>query len=76
MRGASYPASSTTSTSGSPGFHWPAATSRSTTSRICTVVTAATSAPGSRRTASSTAVHEVRPVSNAATMEYGQPGTI
>ncbi|MDX3230452.1 hypothetical protein PV419_33640 [Streptomyces sp. ME19-01-6] len=76
MRGASYPASSTTRTFGSPGRHWPAATNRSTTSRIWTVVTAATSAPGSRRMASSTAVQDVRPVSSAATTEYGHPGTI
>lgn len=76
MRGASYPASITTRISGAPGFHWPAAMSRSTTSRICSVVTAATSAPGSRRIASSTAVQEVRPVSSAATTDYGQPGTI
>lgn len=69
-------ASSTTRIAGSPGFHWPAVTSCSTTSRIWDVVTAATSAPGSTRTASSTAVHDVRPVSSAATIEYGQPGTI
>lgn len=49
---------------------------RSTTSRIWCVVTAATSAPGSRRTASSTAAEEVRPASGAATIEYGQQGTI
>ncbi|MDQ0688928.1 hypothetical protein QFZ56_007891 [Streptomyces achromogenes] len=32
--------------------------------------------PGSRRTASSTAFHDVRPVSSAATIENGQPGII
>ena len=31
-------------------------------------------APGARRTASSGAVHELRPGSNATTTEYGQPG--
>ncbi|SCF61509.1 hypothetical protein GA0115254_10766 [Streptomyces sp. Ncost-T10-10d] len=36
------------------------------------MVTAATSAPGSRRTASGTAVQDVRPVSSAATTEHGQ----
>src|SRR5438067_8557738 len=36
-----------------------------TTSRNCPAVTMAASSPGARRTASSDAVHELRPVSNA-----------
>lgn len=59
MPGGSYPASSTTRTSGASCFTWPA-TNRSTTSRIWTMVTVATSAPRSRRTASSTTVQNVR----------------
>jgi hypothetical protein len=39
-------------------------------------VTAAGSVPGSSRTASSTAVQDVRPDSSATTNEYGQPGII
>ena len=39
-------------------------------------VTSVASSPGPRRTASSTAVQEVRPGSSAATTEYGQPGII
>src|SRR6266508_2252518 len=48
--------------------------SRSMTSRTWSAVTAVSSSPGPRRTASSSAVHEVRPTSSAATKEYGQPG--
>ena len=46
------------------------------TSRTCAAVTAVGSWSGPRRTASSSAVHELRPVSSAATTEYGQPGII
>ncbi|MFI9064475.1 hypothetical protein ACIGQE_21830 [Streptomyces sp. NPDC053429] len=46
------------------GFH-----EGSTTSRTLSAVTAAKSAPGSSRMASSRAVHEVGPVSSAATIE-------
>ncbi len=46
------------------------------TSRTCVAVTVVSSSSGPRRTTSSTAVHEVRPGSNAAITEYGQPGTI
>lgn len=60
----------------SPACHWPASVSRSTSCRICAHVIAVTSAPGGNRTASNSAVHEVRPVSSAATNEYGQPGII
>jgi hypothetical protein len=44
------------------------------TSPSCPAVTAVVSSAGPRRTASRTAVHDVRPVSSAATIEYGQPG--
>lgn len=44
------------------------------TSRICIAVTAATSAPGFRRTGSSTAVQDVRPVSSAATPSTASRG--
>src|SRR5213075_788590 len=46
------------------------------TSRTCAAVTAISSSSGPSRTASSTAVQEVRPGSSAATTEYGQPGII
>src|SRR6266496_1188333 len=46
------------------------------TSRTCAAVTSASSSSGPRRTASSTAVQEVRPGSSAATTEYGHPGII
>lgn len=61
---------------GAPACQRQASMRRSTTSRIWLAVTAAKPAPGSSRIASSSAVHEVRPVSSAATIEYGQPGTI
>ena len=61
---------------GSPGFHCSAVTSRSTTSRSWVAVTAVASSAGPSRTASNTAVQELRPVSRAATNEYGQPGII
>lgn len=44
-------------------------------SRSCRAVTVAVSSPGASRSASSGAVHELRPGSSAQTMEYGQPGT-
>ena len=70
----SSPASKTIRMSRSLSFHCPAATSRSTTSRTWSAVTAVSSSPGPRRIASSSTVHEVRPVSSAATKQYGQPG--
>ena len=38
------------------------------------LLTVAASSPGASLRASSGAVHELRPVSNAVTSEYGQPG--
>src|SRR5215469_16591547 len=61
---------------GSPSRQCPAPASRVMTSRTWQAVTSAASSSGPRRTASSTAVHEVRPLSSAATTEYGQPGII
>ncbi len=76
-RATSYPESITMSIGGSPGAQCPAATiSRSTTSRSWAAVTAVASSSGPSRTASNTAVRLVRPASNAATIEYGQPGII
>jgi hypothetical protein len=49
-------------------------TSRCTTARTCPAVTSATSSSRPNRTASNTAIHDVRPGSNAATNEYGHPG--
>ena len=46
------------------------------TFRTWAAVTAMSSSSGPRRTASSTAVQEVRPGSSAAITEYGQPGII
>ena len=62
--------------SGSPSLCWPASISRVTTSRTWAAVTSVSSSAGPRRTASSTAVQDVRPGSSAATTEYGQPGII
>ena len=59
-----------------PGRQCPAPISRVMTSRTWLAVTAATSSSGPSRTASSTAVQEVRPGSNAAMTEHGQPGII
>ena len=61
---------------GSPSRQCPAAISRVITSRTWAAVTSASSSSGPSRTASSTAVHEVRPGSRAAITEYGQPGII
>jgi hypothetical protein len=44
------------------------------TRRTWAAVTSATSSSGPSRTASSSWHQEVRPVSSAATKEYGQPG--
>ena len=49
---------------------------RPMTSRTCVAVTLVSSSSGVMRTASSTAVNEVRPGSNAAMTEYGQSGII
>jgi hypothetical protein len=49
--------------------------SRPITSRSWAAVIVAVSSPGASRRASSGAVQELRPVSNAVTSEYGQPGT-
>ena len=65
-----------TRTGASPSRQCPAAISRVITSRTCAAVTAISSSSGPSRTASSTAVQEVRPGSSAATTEYGQPGII
>ena len=46
------------------------------TSRTWAAVTSVSSSSGPSRTASSTAVQEVRPGSSAAITEYGQPGII
>ena len=72
----SYPASNTMRMPGSPSCHCPAAISRSATSRTRAAVTSVSSSSGPSRTASSTAVHDVRPGSSAAITEYGQPGII
>ena len=72
----SYPASNTMRMPGSPSCHCPAAISRSATSRTPAAVTSVSSSSGPSRTASSTAVHDVRPGSSAAITGYGQPGII
>jgi hypothetical protein len=54
---------------GLPGFQCPAVISRLITPRSWAAVTAVASSAGPSRTASNTAVHEVRPVSSAATNE-------
>ncbi len=69
MRGASYPTSKTMMMSASPGRHWPACTSRVTTSRSWASVTVVASSDGPGRIASSAAVQDVRSVSSAATKE-------
>jgi hypothetical protein len=46
------------------------------TSRTCAAITAVSPSSGPRRTASSTAVHDVRPGSRDAITGYGQPGII
>src|ERR1022692_1212686 len=61
---------------GSPSLCWPASIRRVTTSRTWAAVTTVSSSAGPRRTASSTAVQDVRPGSSAAMTEYGQPGII
>jgi hypothetical protein len=61
--------------SGSSACHCRVRINCSTMSRSWPAVTAVASSAGPRRTASSNATHEDRPVSRAATKEYGQPGT-
>ena len=66
--------STTIQISGSPSLQCLAVTSRPTTSRSWAAVTAVASSAAPSRTASSSAVQDVRPASSAATNEYGQPG--
>src|ERR1019366_4235596 len=72
----SYPASNTMRMPGSPSCHCPAAISRSAPSRTRAAVPSVSSPSGPSRTASSPAVHDVRPGSSAAITGYGQPGII
>ena len=72
----SYPASKTTRDPQLPLAPVPGLDQPVTTSRTCAAVTSVSSSSGPRRTASSTAVQDVRPGSSAAITEYGQPGII
>jgi hypothetical protein len=69
MSAISEPVSATITMCGSPVVQCPAVISRSITARSWAAVIAVASSVGPSRTASNTAVHEVRPVSSAATNE-------